>query len=81
MAPASGMSDSAACPPLLLLTTLRSAISHLQPVTPGAASLDASTCTPVLYCTPVLFKPLFCTIKNVFIFLWEKYCKPITVQY
>ena len=43
----------------------------------------------LLYCTTVLFKVLYCKIKNVFFifclfvmyYLCEKYYKPITVQY
>ena len=39
----------------------------------------------LLYCTTVLFKVLYCKIKNIFLFfmyyLFEKYHKPITVQY
>ena len=42
----------------------------------------------LLYCTTVLFKILYCKIKNVYFLcllfmyhLWEKYCKPIAVQY
>ena len=43
----------------------------------------------MLNCTSVLFKVLYCTIKNVFFifclfcmyYLCEKYYKPITVQY
>ena len=48
-------------------------------------------CALVLYCTTVLFKVLYCKIKNVFfifcvclfvmLYLCEKYYKPITVQY
>ena len=44
--------------------------------------MPVSVCQ-LLYCTTVLFKVLYCKIKNVFCvfyYLCEKYYKPITVQ-
>ena len=55
-----------------------------------AGSMPAPVCQ-LLYSTTVLFKVLYCKIKNVFFiscvssffmyYLCEKYYKPITVQY
>ena len=71
-----------------------STISHLPSLLQSAAllacSLDASPCMPAVvlyYCT---FQGTVCLIKNVFFifvfvflmyYLYEKYYKPITVQY
>ena len=75
----------------LLLTTLQ--LHHLLPplpppsVTFPACSLDASPVCRLLCWTTVLFKVLWCKIKNalffvfVFMYYWcEKYYKPITAQ-
>ena len=69
-----------------------SAVSHLlsllQSVTLLTCSIDTSPCIPALYCTTVLFKVLYCKIKNVLFFafvfmcyLYEKYYKLIIVEY
>ena len=71
-------------------STISHLLSLLQSVTLLACSLDASPYMPAVvlyYC--VLFKVLYCKIKNVyflclFIFMYylcEKYYKPIVVQY
>jgi len=77
---------------LLLLMTLQ--LYHLSPPLPPpsgtllACSLDASPVCQMLYWSPVLFKVLYCKIKNVFFIFWfvfmyylyGKYYKPITLQ-
>ena len=57
------------------------------------ASFQRCECAPVSqlwYCTPVLFKALYCKVKNVLLiflcllimyYLCEKYYIPINVQY
>ena len=77
---------------LLLLTILQ--LYHLPPLLPPAeqvtlltCSLDASPIYQLLCCTNVLFKVLYCKIRNEFLYLFfvyylcKKYHKPITVQY
>ena len=75
---------------LLLLTILR--LCH-HPALPSPPVSNSSClfprCQPLCasYCTTVLFKVLYCKIKNVLFcvffayYLYEKYHKPITVQY
>ena len=72
-------------------STISHLLSLLQSVTLLSCSLDASPVCQLLYCTTVLFKVLYCTIRFklfslFFVFflmycLCEKYYKPITVQY
>ena len=90
----SGVSEIAACPPFpiaddpsALLSPTSSPSSSQQLFLP-VPTMPAPVCQ-LLYCTTVLFKVLYCKIKNVFFilclffmyYLREKYYKPITVQY
>ena len=95
----SGVREMAACPPSLIVTIVddpsalpspTSSPSSSQQLFLPVHSMPAPVCQPS-YCTTVLFKVLYCKMKNVFFifcvclffmyYLCEKYYKPITVQY
>ena len=86
-----GVSEIATCPPSPFVVDLSvlpsSTSSSYLSITLPACSIPAPVCK-LWYCTTVLFKPLYCKIKHVFIFclffmqyLWEKYYKPFIVHY
>ena len=77
----SGLNETASCP----LSPTADAPSALPPLVSNTSCLF--TWCQLLYCTNVLFKVLYCKIKNGLFFcllmyyLCEKYCKPVTVKY
>ena len=93
----SGVSEIQLALGLLLLMILQ--LYHLPPPLPPPVSNSYclfTQCQPapvcqLLYCTTVLFKVLYCKIKNVFFifyvclffmyYLCEEYYKPMVVQY
>ena len=94
MPSALGLSETAACPPS---PTADNPSAPPSPTSSPSSSqwlflpvpwMLAPVCQP-LYYTTVLFRVLYCKIKNVFFwgvcflmcYLCEKYCKPFTVQH